>query len=89
MVYGFYTFITSGKDAYMLFEFDPGNVRKVKEDDQYVYDVEIDKMLLAHNTSMKRQHVDMTWGQLDRWSFKNISDMVRYALKEIFRRPRI
>ena len=90
MLYGFYTYGTNGKTAILLYTFDSGRVRKVKEDDRYTFDLWTDKVLFDHNTRAKfrnmPRHLNLTYGQLEDWSSNNLNDVVKIALKSIFRK---
>lgn len=86
MLYGFYTYLTDGKAALMIYEFETDSVKRVPEDDQYSYNLFAEKILLEHNTKGKKnpRTINLTSSQLDRWSANNTTDITKTALLEIF-----
>ena len=87
-MYGFYTYGSNDKRALVIYEFDSGDVERVREEDYYSYNVRTKKVFYDHNTRMRFKNMprtlNMTSRQLERWTSPDLNEVVKIALQEIF-----
>jgi len=92
MQYGYYEYFLGGKLVILIYKFHTKSVHKATTPpgEQYTYDLYPQKILLDYNSKeialRLPRPLNLTYSQLEDWTSDNINDVVKVAIKNIFRK---
>ena len=81
-MFGYSEVFTPDGPVFQIFEFE--EAKRVIEDDQYTYDIEVKRSLFCNNKKYCDKIVNLTYSQFEDWTTSNLSDLTHFIVKKIF-----
>jgi len=82
-MFGYSEVFTPDGPVFEIFEFN--EAKRVREDDQYTYDIDVKKMLFCNNKKYCSGTVNLTYSQFEDWTSEKLENLTRFIIKKIFR----